>query len=280
MPDEALRGGRVGGGEHRGAVPLARSREAVIDVVRRVPPEAGVVVFGVVPRDAIRPVRAPMLEGAEAVGEARVVLARLELGFGKRLVVRDVRARMALGDAEVGREKRHGLGDHGGPAIGMHGELPRDDALADHRGRDQALGQTRRFAMREEPAHYVPAEHVEQDVEIVRGPLGGAPQLGDVPTPQLMRGGGEEFRRRVRPMPELIPPFAHFARGREEPVHRPLGAVIRPFIEQRRRDLARRPIGELRLVQDGQDPVLFARRQGRAGRGRRETCSPRGWRWR
>lgn len=44
----------------------------------------------------------PMLERAEAVGEARVVLERLELGLGKRIVVRDVRARSALGDAEVG----------------------------------------------------------------------------------------------------------------------------------------------------------------------------------
>ena len=93
----------------------------------------------------------------------------LNWGFGIRIVVRDVRARVGLGDAEIRQEERDGLRRRGGAPVGMDGQLPRPNGFAGHR-RDQALRQARRLPMGEEPANHVPTEDVECDVEIVAGP--------------------------------------------------------------------------------------------------------------
>src|ERR1022692_2612173 len=48
------------------------------------------------------------------------------------IVVGDVRAAVGLGDAQIGEQKGHGLGGHGGTPVGVEGELAGDDlATAD-----------------------------------------------------------------------------------------------------------------------------------------------------
>src|SRR3989442_680601 len=76
-------------------------------------------------------------------------------------------------------------------------------------------------------------------------------------------------------MPELIPPFAHFAGPSEEAVHRPFGTMVGPFVEEHGIDLPRRLIHEARLMQHGQHPLLLGRREG-PGPGRAWAPRPGG----
>src|ERR1022692_263108 len=72
------------------------------------------------------------------------------------IVVGDVRAAVGLGDAQIGEQKGHGLGGHGGTPVGVEGELAGDD-LVDRRSgtspspRDCRAG-SRRSSFRPGPA--------------------------------------------------------------------------------------------------------------------------------
>src|SRR5712692_11510002 len=61
----------------------------------------------------------------------------------------------------------------------MERQLPRGDALLRARLADQAFGQGRTLARRDHPADDIPAEDVENHVEIEVGPLRRAEQLRD-----------------------------------------------------------------------------------------------------
>ena len=57
-------------------------------------------------------------------------------------------------------------------------------------GADQLFSQTGRLLFRQQPADHQAAEDVEQDVEAVEGPQDYAPELRDVPAPELVGTGG------------------------------------------------------------------------------------------
>ncbi len=63
-----------------------------------------------------------------------------------------------------------------------------------------ALREEGRLPMGEEPADDISTEDVEQHVEIEPGPGRRPPQLGDIPTPQLIGPGSQELRRGVARM--------------------------------------------------------------------------------
>jgi len=144
MPRERLR-------EDPCALVTLRLGESVVDIVRREQPEPDVMMFRVVRREEVAAGAAPVLEGAEAVREVGPVLHRLELRLGEQVVVRDVRPRVGLGDAEIGQQPRDGLRGHRRAAIGVHGELARSDALAFTALGDQLLGESRGLALRQHP---------------------------------------------------------------------------------------------------------------------------------
>ena len=135
-------------GEHERPLLALRRGEPVVHVVRREQAEPDVVVLGVVPGEEVAAEAARVLERAEAVGEVGPVLQRLELRLGVRVVVRDVRPRVALGDAEVGEQQRDRLRGHRRAAVGVHGELARRDALPLAALGDQLLGEPRGLAVR------------------------------------------------------------------------------------------------------------------------------------
>jgi hypothetical protein len=139
-------------GEHACALLALRRREAVVNVVRGEQPEPDMVVLGVVPVQQVAAAAARMLGRAETVRELGPVLQGLELRLGERVVVRDVRPRVGLGDPEVGQHERHRLRDHRCAAIGVHGELARLDLLPLTALGDQLLGKRRRLALRQQPA--------------------------------------------------------------------------------------------------------------------------------
>src|SRR5262249_56891236 len=80
---------------------------------------------------------------------------------------------------------------------GWHG-LPGD------RLGDQARGQVGLLTVGEHPADHVATVDVEDDVEVVVGPLGWAEQFGDVPAPDLIGGGRQQLRPGVGRMEELV----------------------------------------------------------------------------
>jgi len=60
-------------------------------------------------------------------------------------------------------------------------------------------------------------------------------------------------------MPQLITPLPACALGSENPVHRALRAQVALIVEQRRDDLARRPVDEARFVEDIANALAFRR---------------------
>ena len=137
---------------------------AVMDVVRSQQADAAVVVFAVVPVEEGTAVRTGVLVRAEALGEVRPVLERLEMSLGKRVVVRDVRSRVALRDAEVGVQVGDHLRGHGRSAVSVDCELAGLNSLAAASLLDQLLRERGALAAGDHPAHDVSAEDVEDDV--------------------------------------------------------------------------------------------------------------------
>src|SRR5450755_2694368 len=139
----------------------------------------------------------------------------------------------------------------------MQRELAGPDVLFRTTRLDQALGQLCAFAHGHHPAGNVAAEHIEDHVEIEVGPLGRPQQFGDVPTPELVWCGGQQFRLLVRRMRELIAALAGLAFLFEQAIHGADGAEILSFIEQRRINSGWRAILEAFAMQMCQDRCAF-----------------------
>ena len=73
------------------------------------------------------------------------------------------------------------------------------------------LGQFGALPIGDHPADDIAAEDVEDDVEIEVGPLGRTPQFGNIPAPELVGTGGQQFRLLVGRMDELIAALAILA---------------------------------------------------------------------
>jgi len=76
--------------------------QAVVNRVRRVQGDAGMVMLSVVPVEKGPAENAGILNRAESVREIGPVLHRSELGLREWIVVGDVRSRVSLGHAEIG----------------------------------------------------------------------------------------------------------------------------------------------------------------------------------
>ena len=102
---------------------------------------------------------------------------------------------------------------------------------------------------RDHPADDVAAEDVEDHVEIEVGPLGRTEEFGDVPAPDLIGAGGQQFRLLVGRVAQLIAPLAHFPVLVQKTVHRARRAEVEALVQQRGVDLVRRLIHEPFRVQ-------------------------------
>jgi hypothetical protein len=200
--------GSVRGGEDEGSRGDTLIGEAVVDVVRGQEADAAVTVLVVVPVEERAAVGAAVLGGSEALGKVGPVLERLELGLGEWVVVRDVRPRVALRDAEVGVQMRNRLRGHRRPAVSVDGKLAGGDSLPLASLFDELLGERCALAVGDHPADDVAAEDVEDDVQVQVGPLRRAKQLRDVPAPHLVRRRGEKLRLLVGRVPQLIAPLS------------------------------------------------------------------------
>jgi DNA adenine methylase len=150
----------VRGGEDEGSRGNALIGEAVVDVVRGQKADAAVTVLVVVPVEEGAAVSAAVLCGSEALGKVGPVLERLALRFGEWVVVRDVRPRVALRDAEVRVQMRDHLRGHRRPAVSVDGQLAGGDSLPLAGLFDELLCERRALAVGDHPADDVAAEDV------------------------------------------------------------------------------------------------------------------------
>src|SRR5882724_2766040 len=87
------------------------------------------MVLVVVPDEESMAKRSRLLDVIETLREVRSILQGLELRFRIRVVVGNVRSRMAPGHAQIGKEKGDGLGGHRAAAIRMNGKRVRENAF-------------------------------------------------------------------------------------------------------------------------------------------------------
>ena len=86
-----------------------RRRGAVMDGGGRHQADPAVAVFVVVPAEELLAVSASVLDRAEALGEVGSVLQGFELRLGVRIVIRDVRTAVGLGDLQIDQSAATGL---------------------------------------------------------------------------------------------------------------------------------------------------------------------------
>ena len=71
---------------------------------------------------------------------------------------------MGFGDAEIGQQEGDGFAAHGGPAVGVDGELVLGNRVLFAGFFDKCFGQFGAFARGDHPADDVAAEDIEDDV--------------------------------------------------------------------------------------------------------------------
>src|ERR1035437_8916705 len=85
-------------------------------------------------------------------------------------------------------------------------------------------------------------------------PLGRSAQLGDVPNPELIGGGGQQFRLLISRMDELIAALASGPIPRKTPIHVAGRAKILAFSEKARMDGRRRAVLQAPEIQRAPRP--------------------------
>src|SRR5271170_130739 len=140
----------------------------------------------VVPGEECLAEGAAILDTTKPIGKLGAVFHSAELAFRIRVVVGGVGPAVGLGYAQIGQQQSHRLGPHGRSAVGMKAKLTWLDILLFTSFFDQLARQFGALARRHHPTDDVTAEDIEDDVEIKIVPLGGAAQLGNIPTPELI----------------------------------------------------------------------------------------------
>ena len=151
-------------------------------------------VLAVVPGKECLAMTSCVFNAAKAHGEVGAVFHGLELRLRIGIVIRGVRATVALGHVQVNQQTGHRLGAHGGAAICVQRERTRHHIVTAHGIGNELLGQLSAFARRDQPTYDVATEDVQDDVEVEASPLGRSLELGDVPRPDLVGCDGQQLR--------------------------------------------------------------------------------------
>ena len=122
---------------------------------------------------------------------------------------------------------------------------------------DQAFGERGLLLVGNHPADDVATEDVEDDVEIEIGPFRGTEQLGDIPAPDFVGTGREEFGLGIGGMDELITALVRLALVCQETIEGAFGSEIDPLIEEGGVDLGGRAILKTRGVKHGENRLAF-----------------------
>ena len=275
-PAKAFGMGLIGGLQHLLPLRLGFPRLPVVDGGRGQQCQARMVVLLVIPvEESLGP--APDLDqGAEAVGVIGSILEGLEMRLGVAVIIANVGPGMALGDPQVVQQLLHRLGDHRCALVVMQGQLLRRDPLTLTAGLDQDSGQVSRLALSHHPAHHIPAEDVEDDIQIEVAPHRRTAQFGDVPRPHLIGGRGQQLRLGGGRVPQWVAPFPDLVLDGQHPIHRPLSTQLASLIQQLRPHPAWLQVLEAGAVEHLSHLGPLLRRQRRGGRGSGDLRQPRG----
>ena len=143
-----------------------------------------------------------------------------------------MRARMRLDHIQVDQQLRDTLGDHRAPVVGVQGQLSGLDALLGTGLANEFLGEFFGFAFGDHPADHVTTVHIQNDIEVVVGPGGGATQFGNIPTPQLVRARRQQFGFGIDRVLQLVAAFANLLIFGQNPIHCTPRAQVALFIQQ------------------------------------------------
>ena len=135
----------------------------------------------------------------------------------------------------------------------MKGELVGFNVLLATALGDEALGERGTFSVSQHPANHVAGEDVEDDVEVVVGPLDGATKLRDIPRPNLVRRFGQQLRLGVVRMAPLVPALSDLAVLLQNPIHRANRAEVGSLVQKRSPHLSGRLVDEPLTVQGPED---------------------------
>src|ERR1035437_2823659 len=102
--------------------------------------------------------------------------------------------------------------------------------------RNQFTGKGGKFPVGHHPSHYIAAVNVEDDIEVVVGPLYRALELRDIPTPCFVGRLREDLRLCVLGTGYLPSPFFQLTFLFEDPVHGAHRTEIALLIEEGRVD--------------------------------------------
>jgi len=112
------------------------------------------------------------------------------------------------------------------------------------------------------PSHHVPAEDVDDHVEIIVRPLYRPLEFRDVPRPELIGRTGKQLGLLVMGMRKLISPFPHFLMFPQNPVYGTHGAQVIAFIQKSAIYLPGRLIDKAICMENIQDSLFFIAGQG------------------
>ena len=164
---------------------------AIVTLLGRHEFDAAVAVLVVVPVDELGdPLTRLFFGGKWFAGVIRSILHRPEQGFRVRVVIRHPWPREGSEDAQFFQAAFQRGRTHGVAVVGMEDQrlLP---ALADPLSQASPAYQIRCngwiFSLSNIPGHDLAAPDVDHQVEIQPDPAHGGWQIGDVPTPELVR---------------------------------------------------------------------------------------------
>ena len=124
----------------------------MVDHSRGQKTEAGMTMLLVVPEEKLLAELAAVLQRTKAIRKFWPVLEGAKLAFRVRIVIGDVGTTVGFGDAQMGQQKGHWFGSHGGSAVGMNGQLTGDDVLLATGILDEAFGQLGTLLLGHHPA--------------------------------------------------------------------------------------------------------------------------------
>lgn len=101
----------------------------------------------------------------------------------------------------------------------MKSQLTGLNVVNDRGALDELRGKRRRLALGEHPPANVATENIQHDVQVEVRLLERPEQFSDVPAPDLIRSCGQELRRRVTGMTQLIAALANKLMSPQHAIH-------------------------------------------------------------
>jgi len=215
------------------------------------------VMVPVVPIEEAAAETPGVLDATEAFREPRLIFQRLEVALGERVIVRGMWPIMRTDDAEVAEQQRGGFGFHRSTTIGMQGQLARSHMVFRYGIVEQNFEQHGAFRIHDTPADHTAAVDIEDHIKIEVAPFGRTFQFRDIPGPDLIWTFRQKFRLLINRMAQLGAAFPDLMVLVQKTIHRPDGAVVVTFIQQRGVNFRRRLIGEARCVQQIEYRILL-----------------------